>query len=213
MLSGRGRNFEAIKNAIDCGRLNAEIVLVVSNKPQARGLRLAKTANLPWAVLETHGFADRAAYDKALAARIQAARPDWIALAGFMRILGSGFVKQFPGKLVNIHPSLLPRYKGLHTHEQALANQDDRHGASVHFVTEELDSGPVIRQGSIVVRNDDTPDSLANRLLVRVEQQIYPAALADLISGRVCWRGGRVWRNGSPQEAPLHEDYDFQTPR
>lgn len=212
-LSGRGRNFEAIKAAIERGQLHAKIVLVISNKPDSRGLRVAKEAGLPWAVLESRGYADRAAYDRALAARIQAAEPDWIALAGFMRILSSGFVKQFVGRLVNIHPSLLPRYKGLHTHEQALANDDDRHGASVHFVTEELDAGPVIRQGSIRVRDDDTSDSLAARLMVRVEQRLYPMALADLVSGRVYWRDGRVWRNGALQETPLHEDYDFQTPR
>src|SRR5699024_3282401 len=114
-------------------------------------------------------------------------RPDWVVLAGFMRILGSAFVKRFTGRLVNIHPSLLPRYKGLHTHEKALANRDPRHGASVHFVTAELDAGPVIGQGSIRVRDDDTAESLAQRVLVRVEQRLYPATLAALASGRVRW--------------------------
>lgn len=213
VLSGRGKNFEAIKSAIERGRLQAEIVLVISDKPEARGLRIAREAGLPWAVLEARGFASRAAYDDALAARIAAARPDWVVLAGFMRILGSAFVKRFRGKLVNIHPSLLPRYKGLHTHEKALTNNDARHGASIHFVTEELDSGPVIRQGSIRVRDDDTPESLGNRVLVRVEQRLYPAALADLVSGRVRWHQGQVWRGGELQEGPLHEDYDIQTPR
>src|SRR5699024_4032412 len=127
----------------------------------ARGLRTARAAGLPWATLEARGFADRGAYDEALAKRIAAARPDWVVLAGFMRILGSAFVKRFHGKLVNIHPSLLPLYKGLHTHEQVLANRDPRHGASVYFVTDELDSGPVIRQGTIAVRDDDTAASLS----------------------------------------------------
>lgn len=213
VLSGRGSNFEAIKRAIDSGRLNAQIALVISNKPQARGLRIAREAGLPWAVIETAGFASREAYDVALARRIEAARPDWIVLAGFMRILSSAFIKRFTGKVVNIHPSLLPRYKGLHTHDKALANGDSRHGASVHFVTAELDGGPVIRQGSICIRADDTPATLAARIRVRVEQQLYPAALADLVSGRVCWHGDHVWRDGSPQQGPLHEDYDFQTPR
>lgn len=213
LLSGRGSNFEAIKRAIERGQLQAQIALVISNKPQARGLRIAREAGLPWAVLEARGFANRAAYDAALATRIAAARPDWVVLAGFMRILGSAFVQRFDGRLVNIHPSLLPRYKGLHTHEQALANNDARHGASIHFVTAELDSGPVIRQGSIRVHADDTPTSLASRVLVRVEQRLYPAALAELASGRVRWREGRIWRDGVPQERPLHEDYDIQTPR
>lgn len=213
VLSGRGRNFEAIKAAIDEGRLNARIALVISDKPEARGLRTARQAGLPWVVLEATGYADRAAYDAALAARIDNEQPDWVVLAGFMRILGSGFVKHFSGKVVNIHPSLLPRHKGLHTHERVLDNQDTRHGASVHFVTDDLDAGPVIRQGSITVRDDDTPDSLATRLLVRVEQRLYPAALADLVTGRVHWHDGAVWRDGTPQEGPLHEDYDFQTPR
>lgn len=213
VLSGRGRNLEAIMAAIERGRLNARIVLVVSNKPEARGLRTARHAGLPWAVLEDAGFAERADYDDALAARIDTEQPDWVVLAGFMRILGSGFVKHFAGRLVNIHPSLLPRYKGLHTHERVLDNGDSRHGASVHFVTDALDAGPVIRQGSIAVRDDDTPESLAARLMVRVEQRLYPAALADLVSGRACWHNGEVRRNGSPREGPLHEDYDFQTPR
>lgn len=213
VLSGRGRNLEAIMAAIAGGRLHARIVLVVSNKPQARGLRIARKAGLPWAVLEASGFADRGAYDAALATRIAREQPDWVVLAGFMRILGSAFVKQFAGRLVNIHPSLLPRHKGLHTHERALANNDTRHGASVHFVTDVLDAGPVIRQGSIATRTDDTPTSLAARLMVRVEQRLYPAALADLASGRVRWHNGAVWRDGRPQEGPLHEDYDFQTPR
>lgn len=213
VLSGRGRNLEAIMAAIDDGRLQARIALVISDKPQARGLRMAREAGLPWAVLEAAGYSERAAYDDALATRIAGEQPDWVVLAGFMRILGSAFVKRFAGRLVNIHPSLLPRYKGLHTHERVLANNDTRHGASVHFVTDTLDAGPVIRQGSIAVQPDDTADSLASRLMVRVEQRLYPAALADLISARVAWQNGEVWREGAPQEGPLHEDYDFQTPR
>lgn len=213
LLSGRGRNLEAIMNAINDGRLNARIVLVVTNKPQAHGLRKAREAGLPWAVIEAAGFKDRVAYDEALAARIACEQPDYVVLAGFMRVLGSGFVKQFSGRLVNIHPSLLPRYKGLNTHERVLDNKDTRHGASVHFVTDDLDAGPVIRQGSIAVQRDDTADTLATRLMVRVEQRLYPAALADLASGRVYWYDGAVWRDGTPEEGPLHEDYDFQTPR
>src|SRR5699024_5899399 len=166
VLSGRGRNLEAIMRTIDSGRLHPRIVLVISNKPNASGLRLARTAGLPWATIEDKGFSDRADYDRALAARIANTRPDWVVLAGFMRILGAEFVNRFQGRLINIHPSLLPRHRGLHTHERALGAGDERHGASVHFVTDELDAGPVIRQGSVVVRTDDTPETLANRVLV-----------------------------------------------
>lgn len=213
VLSGRGRNLQAIITAIEEARLHARIVLVISDKPGAGGLQIAREAGLPWAVMEAAGFSDRQAYDDALAARIAGERPDWVVLAGFMRVLDSALVKQFAGRMVNIHPSLLPRYKGLHTHERVLANKDARHGASVHFVTDALDAGPVIRQGSIAVRDDDTPESLAVRLMVRVEQRLYPAALADLISGRVRWHEDTVWRGAAPQEEPLHEDYDFRTPR
>src|SRR5699024_2952457 len=202
LLSGRGSNFEAIKGAIEHGRLHAEIALVISDKPAARGLRIAREAGLPWAVIETAGYADRDAYDAALAKRIEAARPDWVVLAGFMRILGSAFVKRFIGRLVNIHPSLLPRYKGLHTHEKALAHPVPRHGASVIVVAGDLEAGPVIRQGSIRVDDDDPAESLARRVLVRVEQRLYPATLAALASGHVCWHDGRIWRDGSPQEGP-----------
>lgn len=208
VLSGRGRNLEAILGAIDAGALHARVVLVASNRADAPGLRMARRAGLPCVALNPAGFSDRDSYDRALAARIAAEHPDYVALAGYMRILGSGFVQQFQGRLINIHPSLLPRYRGLHTHERALDNGDTRHGASIHFVTDDLDAGPLIRQGSIAVRADDTPDSLADRVMHRIEQKLYPAALAELADGRVQWRDGQVWRNGQIQEYCPHADYD-----
>lgn len=213
VISGRGRNLEAIIQAIDAGQLNARIDLVISNRKTAGGLRIARLADLPCAVVEPRAFTRREDFDHALAARIAAESPDWVVLAGYMRILGSAFVQRFQGRLVNIHPSLLPRHKGLNTHARALANGDARHGASVHFVTADLDAGPLIRQGSIAIRAEDTPETLADRLMTRVEQRLYPAALVDLADARVQWREHRVWRDGRTQEHCPHEDYDTPTNR
>lgn len=212
VISGRGRNLEAIIEAIDSGRLNARITLVASNRTNAHGLKTAKLAGLPTVALEPGAFAERADFDRALAARIDAEKPDWVVLAGYMRLLSSAFVQRFAGRLVNIHPSLLPRHKGLRTHERALADGDQRHGASVHFVTDDLDGGPLIRQGSIAIRADDTPERLADRLMARVERRLYPAALEELIAARVTWHAGQVWRDGSPQEHCPHVDYDGLAP-
>ena len=195
--------------AIEAGQLNARIVLVACNRHNAPGLRTARLAGLRCVAIRPSAFASRAAFDAALAHRIAAARPDWVALAGFMRVLGSAFVQRFEGRLVNIHPSLLPRYKGLDTHARALANRDRRHGATVHFVTAELDAGPSIRQASIAINADDTADTLAARLMTRVEQRLYPRALAELIAGRVQWRRGRIWRDDELQEQCPHDDHDI----
>lgn len=206
LISGRGRNLQAIDQAIRDGRLNAEIALVVSNRTQAVGLQYARARGLPTAALVARHFADREQYDAALARRIRAERPDWVVLAGFMRILGASFVARFPGRIINIHPSLLPAHKGLHTHERVLQAGDREHGASVHFVTATLDDGPIIRQGRIVVHADDTPDSLADRVMQEIEQSLYPAALADLVSGRVVWQADGVYRDGQRQTQPPVDD-------
>lgn len=211
LISGRGRNLEAIMRAIDAGRLNAEIALVVSNKARAPGLQMARLAGLPTVAIAARDFADRDAFDAALAHRIAAENPDWIVLAGFMRVLGDAFVARFAGRIVNIHPSLLPKYKGLHTHERALDAGDREHGASVHFVTPALDDGPVIRQGRISIRDGDTADTLADRIMERIEQSLYTAALDDLISGRVVWRDDGVYRDQRRQTTPLICDYDDET--
>ncbi|MDA3922049.1 MAG: phosphoribosylglycinamide formyltransferase [Salinisphaera sp.] len=208
VISGRGRNLAAIMRAIDDGRLNARITLVVSNNGQAPGLQKARLAGIGVASIDPAGFADRKAFDEALATRIAAEKPDWIVLAGYMRILGSAFVQRFAPRIINIHPSLLPRHKGLHTHKRAIEAGDTRHGASVHIVTAELDGGPVFRQGSIAIAADDTPDTLADRVMSQVEEALYPAALHDLISGRVrCSEHGLV-HDGQPLTEPLHENYD-----
>ncbi|MBO9469839.1 phosphoribosylglycinamide formyltransferase [Endozoicomonas sp. G2_2] len=208
VISGRGRNLQAIIRAIETGDLNAQIALVISNRSDAPGMQIARLAGLNCVCIEPKGFKRRDDFDRALGARIAAARPDWVVLAGYMRILSSAFVQRFESKLVNIHPSLLPRYKGLNTHERALSNGDARHGASVHFVTPDLDDGPLIRQASIAIAHDDTPETLADRLMADVEQRLYPAALAELIAGTVRFYDGVVWRDGQIQEQCPHDDYD-----
>ncbi|MGB7754441.1 MAG: phosphoribosylglycinamide formyltransferase [Salinisphaera sp.] len=208
LISGRGRNLEAIMRAIDAGELDAEIVLVASNKARAPGLQTARLAGLPVVSIAPRDFPDRESYDAALAHRIAAEKPDWVVLAGFMRVLSDVFVERFAGRIVNIHPSLLPKYKGLHTHDRALAAGDADHGASVHFVTPTLDDGPVIRQGRITIREGDTADMLADRIMDRIEQRLYAAALDDLISGRVVWREDGIYRDDRLQSNPLIVDYD-----
>jgi len=209
VISGRGRNLAAIMRAIDDGRLNARITLVVSNNAQAPGLRHARLAGLGVVSIDPRAFTHRDDFDRALAARIAAESPDWVVLAGYMRILSSAFVQRFAPNLVNIHPSILPRHKGLKTHQRAIDAGDPRHGASVHLVTDELDGGPVLRQASIAVQADDTPASLAERVMSQVEERLYPAALADLIEGRVTWQHNALHRNSAPQTEPLHEYYDL----
>ncbi|RJS94419.1 phosphoribosylglycinamide formyltransferase [Salinisphaera sp. Q1T1-3] len=209
LISGRGRNLEAIQGAIEDGRLNARIVLVVSNKTRAPGLQFARLAGLPTVAIQPRQFADRQSYDAALAHRVAAARPDWVVLAGFMRVLSPAFVDPFAGHIVNIHPSLLPLYKGLDTHDRALAAGDSHHGASVHLVTPALDDGPIIRQGRIRIRPTDTTETLAGRITDRIEKKLYAAALADLIEARVhvAPDGTLIDAAGRAYTPPV-EDYD-----
>lgn len=208
LISGTGRNLQAMLDAAADGRLPVEIRRVISSRGDAAGLERARKAGVPTSVLRPRDYLDRAAYDAALADAIEADSPDVVALAGFMRILDSAFVQRFSGRLVNIHPSLLPKYRGLDTHERVLAAGDERHGASVHFVTEDLDAGPCLIQGSLRVSEDDTSESLAERVMSRVEQRIYPQALAWLAEGRARWHDGRVWFDGQPLEAPIHVECD-----
>lgn len=195
-------------DAAASGRLPADIRRVISNRGDAQGLERARRAGVPTSVLRPRDYADRTSYDAALADAVEAESPDVVALAGFMRILDSAFVQRFAGKLVNIHPSLLPKYRGLDTHERVLEAGDKRHGASVHFVTDELDAGPCLIQGSLRVAEDDTPESLAERVMNRVEQRIYPQALAWLTEGRAEWRDGRVWFDGRALGRPIHIECD-----
>ena len=176
LLSGEGTNLQTIIDQINAGNINAEISAVISNKANVNGLKRAEKAGIPNVVLEHTQFADREGFDQSLAQIIESYEPDLIVLAGFMRILSDGFVEQFQGKLINIHPSLLPKYKGLHTHKRALENGDSEHGATVHFVIPELDAGTIILQGVVPVKQNDTEETLAERVH-KVEHIIYPKAI------------------------------------
>ena len=184
LISGRGSNLEALLMATRASDYPAVVVAVISNKGDAAGLQLARDAGIPIAVLPNSEFADRAAYDLALQATVDTFAPDLVVLAGFMRILTPAFVAHYQDRLVNIHPSLLPAFTGLHTHERALAAGVRFHGCTVHFVTAELDHGPIIAQGVLEVGLDDDACSLAARVL-ELEHRIYPLAVRWFAEGRL----------------------------
>lgn len=171
----------SILEAMQNGDLDISISAVISNRPGAAGLELAASAGIATAVVDHKTFDSREAFDETLAKTIDNYQPDYIILAGFMRILTAEFVHHYTGKLLNIHPSLLPKFKGLHTHQRAIEAGEKEHGASVHFVTPELDDGPVILQARVPVLADDTEDTLAARVLIE-EHKLYPAAIKKLIT-------------------------------
>lgn len=196
LISGSGSNLQAILDA--CGqngaqaRIQARVVGVLSNRADALGLARATRAGVATAVLDHTGYADREAFDQAMAGVIDAWQPDIVVLAGFMRILTAGFVQHYPGRLLNIHPSLLPRHKGLHTHRRALEAGDAEHGCSVHFVTPELDGGPVIAQVAMSVVANDTEATLAERVHA-AEHRLYPAVIGWLADQRLQYRDEQPW--------------------
>jgi phosphoribosylglycinamide formyltransferase-1 len=205
LASGRGSNLQAIVEAIDDGRLHARLVGVFSDKPGAYALERVPEA-LRWSA-DARAFPFREAFDAELAAAVDAAAPDWIVCAGYMRILGADVVRRFHGRLLNIHPSLLPKYRGLHTHRRALEAGDAEHGASVHFVVPELDAGAVIAQARIPVLPGDTPETLAERLLP-YEHRLLVAVLRLCAAGRVAERGDGIVLDGHPLFTPLQLDCD-----
>ena len=184
LASGNGSNFQAIIDACESGRLDAEVVLLVVNRPGAYALERAEKHGIPSRLIDHKTYPDREAFDAALAEAIDEVRPDWIIMAGFMRILTDGFVERFRGRLINIHPSLLPKYPGMNTHARALEAGDRVHGATVHFVTPTVDAGPPIVQGRLEILGDDDVDSLKQRIH-GVEHRIYPLAIDWLIKGKV----------------------------
>ncbi|EEF78501.1 phosphoribosylglycinamide formyltransferase [Methylophaga thiooxydans] len=181
LISGRGSNMRSIIAAAEQGELNIDIAAVLSNRPDAAGLQFAHDAGISTAVIDHKLFESRESFDKAMAAEIDRYQPDFVILAGFMRILTAEFVDHFAGRLINIHPSLLPKFKGLHTHQRAIEAGEKEHGASVHFVTAELDDGPVILQAKVPVLTDDDADTLAARVLEQ-EHLLYPAAIKKLVT-------------------------------
>ena len=191
LISGRGSNMEAIVGRCAEEAWPARVAAVISNRADAAGLAFARERSIAAAVVDHQAFASREAFDAELAATIDGFAPDVVALAGFMRILGPAFVTRFDGRLVNIHPSLLPAFPGLHTHRRAIEAGCKVAGASVHFVTTDLDHGPIIGQAVVPVRADDTEDSLAERVLAR-EHLLYPQALRWLVKGVLERRAGVV---------------------
>lgn len=202
LISGGGTNLQAIIDATARGEIHGYVAAVISNRPQAYGLERARAAGIPTEVLDHRDYPRREDFDRALAERIDAYRPEAVALAGFMRILGEALVTRYRGRMLNIHPSLLPAYRGLHTHARALADGATVHGASVHFVTPELDGGPVILQARVPVLEDDTPETLAARVLER-EHVIYPLVLQWYCAGRLRLDGDGVIFDGRRLSAPL----------
>jgi phosphoribosylglycinamide formyltransferase-1 len=188
LISGGGTNLQAIIDACTHDEYSGEVVAVISNKADAFGLIRAQNANIPNLSLSHKDFTSREAYDQALIAKIDTFNADLIVLAGFMRILTPRFVQHFQGKLLNIHPSLLPKYQGLNTHQRAIDAGDDVHGVSVHFVTEELDGGPVILQAKVPVFPEDNSDDLSARVHEQ-EHRIYPLVIKWFIERRLSMQG------------------------
>jgi phosphoribosylglycinamide formyltransferase-1 len=203
LISGQGRNLQAILDAVAARKLPVTVAGVLSNRADAAGLERARAAGVPTAVVPHTQYAERAAFDAALLEQVEAWRPDMVAMAGFMRVLGDPVIARLRGRLVNIHPSLLPKYPGLRTHRRALEAGDAEHGASVHYVTEQLDGGPVAIQGRFSVRPQDDEQSLAHRVMQEVEVKIFPQALAWMARGELRFDADRPTFRGRPLTAPL----------
>ena len=198
LISGSGTNLQALIDASE--HANYKIASVISNNPDAYGLQRAARDNIPTLVVDHRQYADRKEFDLALKQVIDEINPRLIVLAGFMRILGTEFVRHFAGRIINIHPSLLPKYTGTRTHERVLAAGDKEHGASVHFVTDELDGGPIIARDRIQVHSDDTADTLQTRVLEK-EHLLYPKVVSWFAAERLVMRDGQAWLDGEPLPA------------
>jgi len=202
LVSGFGSNLQALLDAAQQGRLDADFRLVISDRPGAQGLERARSAGVPVLALPPAGYADRREWNDALHDALQASGAEFIVLAGFMRVLGPELVSAWRGRMLNIHPSLLPLYRGLHTHRRALEAGDRMHGSSIHFVTEELDGGPVILQARVPVLAGDDEHSLAQRVQAR-EHEIYPQVVQWLAAGRLRWRDDAAWLDGRRLDRPV----------
>ena len=202
LISGRGSNLQAILDGAADGTLPIDPIAVISNRPGALGLERAHNAGVPAATLDHREFTTREMFEKSLAELIQRQEPDLVILAGFMRKLGPHFVDRYRGCMMNIHPSLLPKFRGLNTHARAIASGARVHGASVHFVTPDLDAGPVILQAEVPVLPDDDAQTLAERVLVQ-EHRIFPLAIKWFAEGRIGLQGDRVLFDNQPLAAPI----------
>ena len=212
LISGSGSNLQALIDGAENGTLPIEIKAVISNKEDAYGLIRAEKAHIETQVLDHKNYPDRESYDLALADLIEGYQPGLVILAGFMRILTPDLVNRFAGKMLNIHPSLLPKYRGLHTHKRALEAGDRMHGASVHFVTEELDGGPVVLQALVPVEASDDEESLAARVLTR-EHVIYPTVVRWFAENRITINDNKVAFDGLRLDKPILLDFEGHPPQ
>jgi len=207
LISGRGSNMEAVAKACRDGRIAASVAVVISDREGAGGLGVARELGIETAVVSWKSFADRAAFERGVIEQIEAHRADIIVLAGFMRVLSPEFTSRYEGRILNIHPALLPKHRGLHTHARVLEAGDTEHGASVHFATAELDGGPVVLQSRVAVRPAETESELAARVL-RTEHIILPKVIGWLADERLTWRDGKGWLDGRALDAPVVEEFD-----
>lgn len=207
LLSGRGSNMEAIARGCAAGRIDAEVAVVISDRAAAPGLGVARALGLEAVAVPRESCADRDAFEAALRHEIDSRDPQLLVLAGFMQVLGRGFVEAYAGRMLNVHPSLLPRHKGLGTHQKVIAAGEREHGASVHFVTPELDGGPVVLQARVPVQPDDDVGALSARVQ-RCEHIIYPKVVQWFASGRLRCGPAGPELDGKPLAAPLLEECD-----
>ena len=206
LISGSGTNLQAFIDAVEQGELDLDLCVVFSNNPNAHGLERAEKAGIPTACIQHNDFPDRESFDDAVIAELDRFQPDLLVLAGFMRILSTRFVTHYSGRILNIHPALLPRYPGLNTHQRVLDAGDEWHGSTVHFVTEKLDAGPRILQGQLEVKPGESAEELALRVQA-VEHQIYPQAAAWVGAGKVVFRGGECWHDGQRSDEPIVQTF------
>ncbi len=202
LISGSGSNLQAIIDAVARGKIPARIASVISNRADAGGLERARRAGIATTVIEHRNYPTRSAFDQALIEHIDRHRPELVILAGFMRILGEAFIRHYADRLLNIHPSLLPEFKGLNTHQRVLEAGRTEHGATVHLVSAELDSGAPVIQARIDIENGETPAELAQRVL-KQEHHIYPLAIQLFIEGQLRARNGRLYYRQQPLNQPL----------
>ncbi|MGC8519495.1 MAG: phosphoribosylglycinamide formyltransferase [Steroidobacteraceae bacterium] len=207
LISGRGSNMAAIAQSCRSGHLGADVALVLSEQSAAAGLQTARGFGLPTRAIPWPGAALRAQFEQEAAAALDAAGVELIVLAGFMRILSADFVTARAGRILNIHPSLLPKYPGLHTHRRVLEAGERSHGATVHYVTPQLDGGPRLLQSRIAVRAADSEESLSARVQA-TEHIIYPKVIGWCAEGRLQWREARPWLDGAPLLTPVVEEFD-----
>jgi len=207
LISGSGTNLQAFIDAVANGDLDLDLCVVFSNRPDAYGLQRAAKAGIPTACIEHGDYPDRESFDHAVIAELERFNPDLLILAGFMRILSPGFVAHYEGRILNIHPALLPKYPGLNTHQRALDAGDEWHGSTVHFVTEELDGGPRILQGRLRITPGESADELQTRVQA-VEHRIYPEAAGLVGSRRVVFRDGEAIIDGKPAPEPMVRTFD-----